>query len=325
MSNLQSKSALRWHNLYWLALRKVRTLGLLTIIRKAANRLRQRLIMPTVVMAAKVAFQLRNRIWKDAPVSIHIAGINFVLYPAGSEAFFLWSRIRIESAELGFAIDNLAPGAIFCDIVGNAGVFTLLASAKLRMHGGGGRIFTFEPTPWTHELLQRNLALNDVQDVTVVHAALGKEVGTATLYVNATGSEGLNSLARPIRRDAHVVEEVTVPVMPLDAVLRQHGVDHVDLIKIDVEGAELLVFQGASEILAADDAPVILFECYPDNAVPFGYHPAEILWLLEGHGYEIALLLDDGSLCPRSAGTYHGSMVAAKPVQMREIVKRKRR
>lgn len=324
MSNLQSKSALRWRNLHWFALRKVQTLGIRTTMRKVVGRLRHKLILPVMIAAAKTMFRLRNRIRGNAPVGVSIAGQRILLHPVGSEAFFFWSRIRIEEAELRFVVDHLAPGDVFCDIGGNAGVFTLLASAKLRSQGGC-RIFTFEPTPWTHELLQRNLALNGVQDATVVHAALGKEVGTATLYVNATGSEGLNSLARPIRRDAHVVEEVKVPVMPLDAVLRRHGVDHVDLIKIDVEGAELLVFQGAFEILAADDAPMILFECYPENAVPFGYHPAEILWLLEGHGYQIALLAEDGSLRPRPAGVYTGSMVAAKPARMRAIAEKKNR
>jgi len=217
-------------------------------MRKVVGRLRHKLILPVMIAAAKTMFRLRNRIRGNAPVGVSIAGQRILLHPVGSEAFFFWSRIRIEEAELRFVVDHLAPGDVFCDIGGNAGVFTLLASAKLRSQGGC-RIFTFEPTPWTHELLQRNLALNGVQDATVVHAALGKEVGTATLYVNATGSEGLNSLARPIRRDAHVVEEVKVPVMPLDAVLRRHGVDHVDLMKIDVEGAEWDVFLTTSDAM----------------------------------------------------------------------------
>jgi hypothetical protein len=90
-------------------------------------------------------------------------------------------------------------------------------------------------------------------------------------------------------------------------------------MKVDVEGAELLVFRGARGLLARADAPLILYEGYSWCTAGFHYHPVEIMWLLETFGYEIFVLDScSGRARQRIPGESYDHMVAAiKPSHKR--------
>ncbi len=185
-----------------------------------------------------------------------------------------------EWEELQFCLRYLRPGDHFVDVGANVGVFSTLIGTRIP----GVRITAVEPFPPVREDLLANLALNDL-DVTVVDSALSDAAGEATFEV--LDRDVLNRLA-----PGGGTTGITVPVTTLDELV---GGDPPALIKIDVEGSELRVMQGARRLLTGAAAPVLLFE-HAGYCEHFGITPAEVRAFLTEVGYGIYLL--DGELSP---------------------------
>ncbi len=148
-------------------------------------------------------------------------------------------------------IENLLDhGMTVIDVGANHGLFSMEAAHLI---GPTGRIDAFEPAPETRSLLERNLRANGLERIVrVVPSALAAERGTARLRIHRDLS-GLNTLAddditwnhRILRADT-VIE---VPLMTLDDHADAETLDHIDFLKIDVEGFELAVLRGARRLL----------------------------------------------------------------------------
>ena len=166
------------------------------------------------------------------------------------------------------------------------GVFSTLVGTRIP----GVQITAVEPFPPVRADLVANLALNNL-DVTVVDAAVSDVAGSATFEV--LDRDVLNRLA-PAGDGGAPRESTTgimVPVTTLDSLV---GGDPPALVKIDVEGSELLVIQGARRLLSDPHiAPVLLFE-HAGHGTHFGITPTQVRTLLGEVGYRIHLL--DGSL-----------------------------
>lgn len=131
-----------------------------------------------------------------------------------------------------------------------------------------GRHVAFEPTPVKVRFLRRKFP-----DVDVRELALSDRPGTVSFYVNRSQS-GFSGLARHGDGD---FEQIHVASARLDDLVPRDR--RFDLLKLDVEGAELLVFRGATEFLGRD-RPTIFFECGPSGPEVFGYKAGEIHELL---------------------------------------------
>ena len=185
-----------------------------------------------------------------------------------------------EWEELQFCLRYLRPGDHFVDVGANVGVFSTLVGTRIP----GVRITAVEPFPPVREDLLANLALNDLS-ITVVDAALSDTAGEATFEV--LDRDVLNRLAP---EGDLAGDRITVPVTTLDELV---GDDPPALIKIDVEGSELLVMKGARRLLSdATAAPVLLFE-HAGYCEHFGITPAEVRTFLREVGYSIYLLDGD--------------------------------
>jgi FkbM family methyltransferase len=139
-------------------------------------------------------------------------------------------------------------GACVVDVGANSGMYSRWAAAHV---GSSGRIIAIEPHPRAVEVLRVNLAGAGCP-VDVVQAACGAAPGTATLRF----SPGRLSTATLVA-GADSSEAVSVALLPLDDVLRSLGVGAVDVLKIDVEGWEAGVLQGATQSLAATQRVVL--------------------------------------------------------------------
>jgi FkbM family methyltransferase len=189
-----------------------------------------------------------------------------------------------EWEELQFCLRYLRPGDHFVDVGANVGVFSTLVGTRIP----GVRITAVEPFPPVREDLLANLALNEL-DVDVVESALSNAAGEATFEV--LDRDVLNRLAPGDGGSG--TTGITVPVTTLDELV---GDDPPALIKIDVEGSELLVMKGARRLLSDPVAsPVLLFE-HAGYCTHFGITPAEVRAFLQEVGYSIYLL--DGGLSP---------------------------
>jgi FkbM family methyltransferase len=193
-----------------------------------------------------------------------------------------------EWEELQFCLRFLRPGDHFVDVGANVGVFSALVGTRI----ADVRITAIEPFTPVREDLVSNLALNDLSEsVAVVDAAVSDTSGEATFEV--LGRDVLNRLAPGggLPGDG-AGSSITVPVTTLDELVD----DPPALIKIDVEGSELRVMQGARRLLASGDrAPVLLFE-QEGHGVHFGITQANVRDFLAEFGYGIYLL--DGHLTP---------------------------
>jgi FkbM family methyltransferase len=263
------------------------------------------------VWMGRFGFPLRNLVLGNRPVAVSIGDISVQMVPQGSTACDSWTGLRCEHHEVFFILSVLDPGMIFFDVGANAGLFAVSAARKI----GGDRVFAFEPCSSTCEILKRNLHLNGVPDVHVAQLALGDAIGEALLQVNAPGKDGLNTLGRASHPDSRVVGQESVRITTLDTFMKQQAIPRIDAIKVDIEGAEMMFFRGARELLQRPDAPVILYEGFGFLTRGFGYHPVEILWLLESCGYDLFTLNSDtGEICELKPDYQYNSMViAAKP------------
>ena len=166
----------------------------------------------------------------------------------------------------------LSPGSIFIDVGANMGIYTLVAS---RLVGEGGRVIAFEPSTQSFPLLQQNIALNSLTNVCAFPLALSDSTGKAWLY--HPGIPDGNSLGRDPAwgNDAEEVATET-----LDHMVEQAFLKRVDVIKIDVEGAEELVLRGATKVLTSI-RPAIIFEVNPGFSALLGLSAQGASKLLE--------------------------------------------
>lgn len=163
-------------------------------------------------------------------------------------------------------LDNIREGMVVCDIGAHIGLLTLAAAKRV---GPSGRVFAFEPAPDIVRTLRNHVRFNGYErTVDVVNAVVGDVTGTTPFYVYgdsmsaSLGRDNLDVLSPQRLTDPQLkAVEVTMPSTTLDDFARKRTVEP-DLLKIDVEGAELLVLRGARELLTKK-AVVVLCEVHP--------------------------------------------------------------
>jgi FkbM family methyltransferase len=212
-----------------------------------------------------------------------------------------------ETAELNFVEHFLRRGMTVLDLGAHQGLYTLLASLRV---GPSGKVISFEPSRRERRSLRLHLTLNRRSNVMVQGLALGEENGEADLYVVNGTARGCNSLRPP---DVHGgTTTVRVQVVRLDDWLADHQIDHVDFVKMDIEGAELGALKGAARLLERRPRPVILAEVQDARTLPWGYRAKEVVDYLIDKDYRWFNLLADGSLecLDLSQSEFDGNFVA---------------
>lgn len=214
---------------------------------------------------------------------------------------FHLSRAGVYEAELTQLLRGwLRPGDTFLDIGANIGYFTLLAASLV---GPAGQVHSFEPHPRTFRHLQRNVRLNRFSQVQLNNLALNQDGTTVQLWYGPEIDSGLASLRRT---HALLTHRVDCPATTLDAYAAQQALGPVRAAKLDVEGAEELVLQGASQLLSGPNRPeLIALEVIRRHLDAFGFLPAAIVDHLARHGYavhQLAVAPAGGRLCPLANG-----------------------
>lgn len=235
-------------------------------------------------------------VWKVGLSNSHqlkvLPGKYFTFTHYGDITRLLFEQQHLVSIGRSFETDVLRiyaglikPGSVILDIGANVGLYSLLGAEKA---GPTGRILAFEPEPTTHAALLKNLTLNHIDHVTALPLALSDRNGQVELSVpeevKAKYEFGDSYLSmNPAATDGSLH---TIPCRRLDDVLEEMNISKVDLIKIDVEGAEYLCLSGAERLLQGDHKPIILMECDEILSKRFGHSVFDTLLLLHQHGYE---------------------------------------
>jgi FkbM family methyltransferase len=191
----------------------------------------------------------------------------------------------------------LRPGAVVVDIGANIGYYTLLAAKAV---GPEGLVLAVEPDPRNYELLIRSIEVNGYQNVIPLRMALTDRRGEVTLYADAINAANTSLASGNVQTELcrYTVEAGTLD----ELVLRYGGGREVNLIKMDVQGAEELVLRGARQVLEAGQA-AIMMEFEPAKLEALGADPEQLLNYLRGLGFGIQVLdAERGAICRLNVG-----------------------
>jgi len=225
-----------------------------------------------------------------------------------------------EPNEFHFLGQILKPGMTVLDVGANEGLYTLFSARRV---GAAGRVVAFEPSSRERSKLQRNVRRNRLGNVTVVPCAVGSSEGTAALQIAAGVHSGHNTLGALVYDDAPAVGVEHVPVERLDTLIERLGVATVDVIKIDVEGAELHVLEGARRTLAAH-RPILMVEANDEALQAQGASTASLLAFLRDElDYGILVFSPEtGGVEPIGDSSASANIVAVPSERRAEILAR---
>lgn len=201
--------------------------------------------------------------------------------------------------------DHVHPGATCLDVGANFGYHTFPLA---RLVGPSGRVVALEPMAQAFAKLQRNAALNDLTNLTLLQTAVGAEANPAC-EVRFQSS---------YRLDGGRVDEVqVVEVVTLDALPERLGLERLDFAKIDVDGFEGRVFAGAQRTFERF-RPTLLFEIVPSAMRDLGDDPLGLLRQLTALGYRLAAdsgqPFDTPEACLASVPPTGGNLLARIPL-----------
>lgn len=186
---------------------------------------------------------------------------------------------------------TLKPGMVMIDVGAHVGYFSLLAARQI---GPEGMVFSFEPDPINYELLVQNIELNKYNNISPVNAAVGDTVGSLTLFQTALDS-GRHSIYH------HGLPEngsIEVDVSTLDAFLNARDRPDINLVKVDVEGAEMDVLRGMTGLLERCPNLKLIMEFNPALLQGAGVAPSDMIQELKSRGFNLSCIYEDTGVIP---------------------------
>ena len=257
---------------------------------------------PSVTLLHLVAWRLHC--WLGKPATITLPRWDLRMYlPAEWRgiAKLMFAFGEMYEPELLYLDRLLSPGMTFVDVGACYGVYTLVAA---KLVGAIGRVIAFEPATRSYAVLQENIKLNGLANVRPYRVALSDRIGAASLHHHPDSSRNSLGMRHGILSAPEEVETNT-----LDSIFGSDLPGRVDVMKLDVEGAEQLVFQGAREILLTA-LPAIIFEVQPAAATALGLSPRGAWDFLERMGYGFFRVLDGNAFVPLRVPPEFGNVVA---------------
>jgi FkbM family methyltransferase len=186
---------------------------------------------------------------------------------------------QYEPDDADYLASLIRPDDICFDIGGNTGLYTMLMANRAR----NGEVHSFEPVPLNRHLLAAGVHLNGFTNVVVNECAVGDQNGEMGF---SEASDGAYSSLVPVGRKQERTT-LKVSVRTLDSYVSEENVPHVDVMKVDVEGAEPLVLKGGSALFAskATQPRVVMLELLDINLSTYGVTVQDIVAQMEAYGY----------------------------------------
>jgi FkbM family methyltransferase len=177
-------------------------------------------------------------------------------------------------------------GDVVLDVGGHVGYSSLHFADWV---GGQGEVFVFEPIPANAARIEANLELNGLRDrVEIIQSAVSDSAGEVEFVESSSLNTGMGaiSVGRGTRR---------VKTIALDNWLEQRNIDRVALLKLDIEGAEILALKGLLRTLASQRIGAVMMELHTQQLPLFGSSSQEVLDRLSAAGYRLSFWDDVGS------------------------------
>jgi FkbM family methyltransferase len=222
---------------------------------------------------------------------LHAAGGLMVSAPKGGAGALIYYQ-ECSEPEVAAAIRLFVePGMTVWDVGAHIGEFTLFAAGRA---GPTGRVEAFEPQPGVLRFLRNNVTRNGFTNVGIHDIAICDGHGRTVLALTKEPSKSFLYTGHAILSQfpTSAVNSTSLDCFYLRTRRRPN------VIKVDVEGAEMLVLRGASMLLnlPAGQAPVWIMEFEPANCAAFGYDAAELIAHFRDHGFYVYWLKPDGCL-----------------------------
>lgn len=177
----------------------------------------------------------------DTPAQIQFRGVTLRIDQSDTTITPTLLTGQYEATELDLLESILEPGMVVVDVGANNGAYTCISSQHV---GPDGRVIAIEPVAENLDLLQQSVALNQActQNVTIIAAAAGADDGTIRIHLD-DGNSGTHSVGGNGERWQDV------PMRPISDIVHDEQLEFLDVMKIDVEGFEPQVLEGAREAL----------------------------------------------------------------------------
>lgn len=172
------------------------------------------------------------------------------------------------------------PGMTFLDIGANIGLHTNVAASLV---GDNGRVIAIEPQSTVRALLQENISLNQFDNVEIISCALGKEQGEGDIYIVNAHNDGQSTLIPDSSETTCPSEKVKI--CTVNSVMHDCNIQKVDIVKIDVEGAEMEVLKGGREFFRNSSTKYMFIECVDQHLRRFDSSSEELITWLHSEGY----------------------------------------
>jgi len=195
-----------------------------------------------------------------------------------------WEELTTETFK-----NYVKPSDTVLDLGANIGYYTLLAA---RLVGSSGHVFAFEPEPTNFNILCRNIKLNNYQNVTAIQNAVSDKQGRMKFYINTkdTGAHSLYDLDMEFGADKR--NFIEVDVVNLDDFLIAYT-QRIDVVKMDIEGAELPALAGMKGIIARSPNLKFLMELCTSRTSRIGYNLDEVYDVLRNeYSFSIKIIED---------------------------------
>jgi len=229
--------------------------------------------------------KLKKAMWKRCkhPCVIRwLNGLRVYVYPGDETSCTLFLSGLYEPNEFWWLSNYLMPGETFIDIGANMGLYALFAAKKV---GPCGTVVAIEPSSREFAKLKANVELNELSNVRVLRVATSNHSGEADLLVAEEAHSGHNTLGDfgyPIMAQ----RKERIRAMRLDEIVRELRLTRVDVVKIDVEGAEYATLHGAADALERFK-PTILLEVSDRTLRRQGASGSQVWDFLLSKGYSI--------------------------------------
>jgi FkbM family methyltransferase len=248
----------------------------------------------------KIPFYLSTKVYKRWKASARESKMQVVLVDKdiamnvdiskAMGAAFYWMGFH-ELNESRFLNRFLKPEMVLVDIGANQGEFSLFAAKRLPQ----GRVYAFEPMNVFFDQLTENISLNRYSNIQTFHFGLSDQQGQVPIYLGKTGAgehEGLGTIFQSQQRN-RFIQNIELRIFDDEA---EHAkIEKIDFLKIDVEGAELMVLNGARKTLGKT-RPVVMIEMNEDTYRAAGYSGEDIKKFFREMNYSMNRIRKGGYL-----------------------------